>query len=300
MNVVESSELNKRFGSKNAVDGMNMEIGEGRITGLIGRNGAGKTTLLKLIAGYWKPSSGVLTVFGQVPFNNLQISANMIFVDENMVFPASFTLREILHEMPRFYKNFDLVLAEKLLDYHCIDPKQHHTRLSKGMRSTFNTIIGVSAHCPLTIFDEPTSGMDASARKDFYRTLLKDYITCPRTVILSSHLLGELSGLLEDILLIDSGRKIIHFTSDEAAGYAVALRGKREAVEALASGQNVLHREEFAPGEMFLAVQNDFTQEETSHIKEAGIELLPVTVDDLCIYLTEKDKGGIDSVFSGK
>jgi ABC-2 type transport system ATP-binding protein len=168
------------------------------------------------------------------------------------------------------------------------------------MRSTFNTIVGISAHCPLTIFDEPTLGMDTSARKDFYRTLLKDYIACSRTVILSSHLLGELSGLLEDILLIDAGRKVIHFTSDEAASYAVALRGKREAVEALVVGRQVLHREEFAPGEMFLVVQNNFTQEETVHIKEAGIELLPVTADDLCIYLTEKDKGGIDSVFSDK
>ncbi len=300
MSVVKCTELKKKFGSKFAVDGLTLNIEEGRIIGLIGRNGAGKTTLLNLIAGYIRPTGGLLTVFDKVPFGNLEVSSKLIFVDENMAFPQTFTLNEILSEMPRFYKKFDTALAKRLLEYHSFDPKQHHSKLSKGMSSTFNSIIGICAHAPLTIFDEPTLGMDTSSRKDFYRTLLKDYIECPRSIIISSHLLGELSGLLEDILLIDNGHEVAFLACDEAANYAVGLRGKRETVERITYGRQVIHREEFATGEVFLAIRKELTQNETASVKEAGIEIMPVPVDDLCVYLTEKGKGGIDSVFSNK
>ena len=95
----------------------------------------------------------------------MTVSGNLIFVDEDMTFPQSLTLGDIIEEMPRFYQNFDSALALRLLDYYSLDKKQRTSRLSKGQCSTFNSIVGISARAALTIFDEPTTGMDAAARK---------------------------------------------------------------------------------------------------------------------------------------
>lgn len=85
MVVIEGSNLTKSYGKINAIHNLSFAIEENKITGLIGRNGAGKTTLLKLIAGYLRPTGGEIKVYGQNPFNSLTVSANMIFVDDNII-----------------------------------------------------------------------------------------------------------------------------------------------------------------------------------------------------------------------
>ena len=294
MVAVQTTGLIKTFGGKRALDGLSVEFSENRITGLIGRNGAGKTTLLKLIAGYLRPTDGAVSVFGQNPLRSLAVSGSMIFIDDSTAFPQSLTLGEIITELKRFYGSFDTELAQRLLEHFGLGRKQKITKLSKGMRSTFNAVVGVSARAPLTIFDEPTTGMDAAVRKDFYRLLLKEYIDCPRTVILSSHLLGELSGLLEEIVLVDGGQHIATLTADEANAYAVGLRGPEEAVLRAAAGHDILHRETFGPGMVFAAVKAPLAAAEASGARALGVELLPVNADDLCIYLTQNGRGGID------
>lgn len=298
MNVVECAALTKSFRHLNALDNLSFAITENKITGLIGRNGAGKTTLLKLIAGYLKPTSGEMKVFSQNPFNNIQVSANLIFINDQMVFPASFSLKEILRAAESFYKNWDKDLAFKLLDYFSLHPKQSHDRLSKGMQSTFNVIIGLASHCPLTLFDEPTAGMDSAARKDFYRALLKDYLEYPRTIILSSHLLNEIENILEDILLIKKGTKCLHLPTTELKDYALGLRGNTPVVNQILDGNEVLHWEEFAPDNVFAVVKNDFSESRLREMQKTGILTSAVSIEDLYVYLTAKTRGGIDDVFS--
>lgn len=294
MNAVETTQLVKNFGKQRAIDQLNLEVTEDTITGLIGRNGAGKTTLLKLIAGFCKPTAGQITVLGDKPFNSLAVSSNMIFVDDDMAFPKSMRISELLAEMRRFYINFDGALADRLLDYFGIDKTKHCHRLSKGMRSTFYAVMGIAARAPLTIFDEPTTGMDAAVRKDFYRVLLKEYIAWPRTILLSSHLLGELSELLEDIILIDSGRLVEKFTADEAETYAVGLQGPETAVQQVVGSRQVLYREVLAADAVYMAAKTPLSPEETHKAQQLGVALSPVKTEDLCIYLTRTDKGGID------
>ena len=240
MDAVKTLELTKIYGRKRALDNLSVEFDENRITGLIGRNGAGKTTLLKLLAGYYRPSAGSVSVFGKNPYNNLDVSRNMIYVDDAMAFPHAFTLWEIVTEMKRFYPDFDLKLAENLMSFYELNKRQKTAGLSKGMRSVFYALLGIAARAALTVFDEPTTGMDAAVRKDFYRILLKEYIAFPRTVIISSHLLGELSGILEDIVLIDSGTLVTKLGADEAEAYAVGLRGPLESVSRINGDRRVL------------------------------------------------------------
>ena len=299
MDMVQTRGLVKAFGHTQAIDNLDLEFEENRLTGLIGRNGSGKTTLLKLIAGYYRPSDGIVSVFGENPFKSLTVSSQLIFVDDNMQFPPTMSLREILVEMKRFYVHFDAELAEKLLNYFGIDLRTRTAKLSKGMRSTFFAVLGIAARTPLTLFDEPTTGMDAAVRKDFYRLLLKEYIAHPRTIILSSHLLGELSNLLEQIVLLDRGRLVKKLSADEAETYAVGLRGATANIEKMVGSAEILHHEELSPGIVYVAVKAPLRDEQTLLARELGLELLPVHADDLCIYLTENGKGGIDHVIRG-
>ena len=298
MIAIEANHLIKSYGKIKAIDDMSFVIEENKITGLIGRNGAGKTTLLKTMAGYLRPVSGEIKVYRQDPFNSLKVAANLIFVDDNMTYPASFTLTDIVEAAAFFYPGFDKKLATRLLEYFSLNPKQRHNKLSKGMRSTVNSIVGIAARCALTIFDEPTTGMDSAVRKDFYRALLKDYLEYPRTVILSSHLLNELEELLEDILLIKDGQKYLHLRVTDLMEYAVGIRGNAQGVLSFAEGREIVHKEEFAQGSLYVVLKNDFLPGQLEQARQHGLEVMPITPDDLCVYLTAKTKGGIDYVFA--
>lgn len=297
MNVIECRGLGKRFGSTVALRDLSFSIKENTITGLVGPNGAGKTTLLKVVAGYLKKTAGEVKVFYGEPFNNLKVSANTFFVDDNIALPATLNIAETLAAARRFYPNWDHRLAGRLFDYFSFNPRRLHKDLSKGMKSTFNMILGLSARCALTIFDEPTVGMDAAVRKDFYRALLQDYLQHPRTIIFSSHLLKEIEDILEEILLLREGQKRLHLPVTELREYAVGLRGNAETVERFTAGGEIYCREKFGKNSIYVAVRNGFTGPAWQEARDAGLEILPVSAEDLCVYLTSRTKGGIGDVF---
>ena len=295
MNVVECKDLTKKQGQLNALNDLSITIKENTITGLIGRNGAGKTTLLKILAGYWYETAGEVRVFNEKPFQSLFVSANAIYVDDQMSFSGRLTLADILKEANRFYPKWDAKLAERLFDYFSFQPNQIHIHLSKGKKSTFNMIIGLASRYALTMFDEPTTGMDASVRKDFYRALLKDYLAHPRTIIISSHHLEEIEDLLEDVLLIEQGKKYFHLSMDELKEYAVGLTGRTEIIEQWTANKEVIYSRQIGKDTTYCVAKRDYIPLEQA--KQLGIEVSSIAASDLCVYLTRKQKGGIDDVF---
>jgi ABC-2 type transport system ATP-binding protein len=298
MNVIECKGLTKKYGSLAALDNLHCTIEENKITGLIGRNGAGKTTLLKMIAGFLQPTSGEIKVFLEKPFNNLFVSANVIFINDQMELPTALNLKDILMAAESFYKNWDAELAEGLFDYFSLNEGQYIQDLSKGMRSTFNMILGLASRCALTIFDEPTTGMDTAVRKDFYRALLKDYIAHPRTILISSHHLDEIEDLLEDILLLKEGKEHLHLPISDLKEWAIGLQGRADLIRQWTRDREVVHMESRGVNYSYAVVRNDYTNSDLQEARTAGLDLSQVSSSDLCVYLTRKTKGGIDDVFS--
>ncbi|AFQ45622.1 ATP-binding cassette domain-containing protein [Desulfosporosinus meridiei] len=297
MKVIQSRNLTKFYGKTAALNDLTFEIEENTITGLIGRNGAGKTTLLKIMAGHIQPTQGELLVYSQKPFNNLERSASTILIDDSMTYPDSFRLVDILSEVAPFYGNWNGSLANGLLKYFSFNPNQPHSNLSKGSKSTFNSIIGIASRCPLTLFDEPTTGMDSAIRKDFYKALLKDYLEYPRTIILSSHLLNELEEILEEILLIKQGSKFLHLPVMELKELAVGIRGNAKTLQPFVEGKELIYKEEFAKDNLYVVLRKELLQQEVEVIKQKGLEVFPISTDDLCVHLTASNRGGIDNVF---
>lgn len=298
--MIECINLTKSYNSTKALDSIDFKIEENKITGLIGRNGAGKTTLLKLIAGYTKATSGEVYINGKNPFNNFEISKNLIFIDDKLLFGNSLTLIEILKTAKSFYPKWDEKLATGLVEHFSLPINKRYIHLSKGMISTFNSIVGICSRCSITLFDEPTTGMDSAVRKDFYRAVLKDYINFPRTIIISSHLLGEIEELLEDILLLQKGRVNLHLPVLELKEYAIGIKGSTDKVLKTGTERNLIYKEEFSTGNIYSVYKNDFSKEEIDAARLDGLEVTNVSSDQLCIYLTMENKGGIDDVFKDR
>ncbi len=297
MNLVECSNVGKAFGKTPALKEISFELMPGKITGLIGRNGAGKTTLLNIIAGHLLPDRGKVKVFSWDPFNNLEVSANLVFIGENVNFPELLSLEEILHTAAAFYPCWNHSLALGLLEYFNIPLHRRHKKLSRGMKSIFNSVFGLSTRCSLTVFDEPTLGMDAAARKDFYRALLKDFMQHPRTVILSSHLLNEVEHLLDEVLLIDRGQKYLHLSTHMLKNYTVGLQGNEKAVKDFIGDTEILYQKKLGKDSVYTVAINSFTREQLREAGLKGIEVIPVSPEETCAYLTAREEGGIDRVF---
>ena len=239
-----------------------------------------------------------MKVFSEDPFNNLMVSANTIFINEEVTLPFALNLKEILEVGASFYKNWNQELANRLFDYFSFHPTQQFTGMSKGMRSTFRMIFGLAARCPLTLLDEPTTGMDAAVRKDIYRAILKDYIAQPRTILISSHHLNEIEDLLEDLLLLDNGKEKLHMPMADFNQYSIGLQGKRSVVEEWTANREIIFSKSFGSDSLYVVVQNVFSTTEQQNALQAGLDLSPVTSSDLAVYLTGKTKGGIDDVFN--
>ena len=297
MKIIEGYDVSKSYGHKKVLDGLSFSIEENTITGLIGKNGAGKTTLLKTIAGFIKQTSGVINVFSEKPFNSLTVSNNSIFVDDEMSFPPALQLGELLDVAESFYPNWDKKFAKKLFDYFSFDPTGYHNRLSKGKTSTFNSIIGLAARCPLTLFDEPTTGMDEGVRKDFYRALLKDYMAHPRTMIISSHHIDEIEDLLENVLLLKNGNVYFHLPMTELKEWAIGIEGEIGTIESLIENREVLFQKRIGSHSLYAVIKNDWSLQEQQDAYLSGVELSPIRSSDLFVYLTNEKKGGIDDVF---
>lgn len=293
--MIKCKELTKRYRSNSALVDLSCTIQENTITGVIGRNGAGKTTFMKLVAGYLKKTSGELQVMEENPFTSLKVSANSIFIDDQMSLPTSLNLEELLDSFALFYPNWNGALATELMKYFHLPQKTYIQSLSKGMRSTFHAIIGFAARCPLTIYDEPTTGMDAAVRKDFYRALLKDYLAFPRTILISSHHLEEIEDLLENVLIIHDHHAFFHKTISELKESVIGVRGDKLAVAQFVAMHDVLSYDESMPGSIVTAVVkvNNYVHRE----KYPHVTFLNLTANEAFVYLTNRQEGGIDRVF---
>jgi ABC-2 type transport system ATP-binding protein len=291
--VIEVSGLTKRFRQLTAVDDASFSVEENTIYGLLGRNGAGKTTMMQLLTGQDFLTSGSISVFGENPVENAGVLSNVCFIKESQKYPDDFKPKHVFRSAPWFFPHWDAALAERLVADFRLPLDRRIKKLSRGQLSAIGVIVGLASRAPLTFFDEPYLGLDAVARQTFYDRLLEDYAEHPRTVVLSTHLIDEVSDLLEHVLVIDEGRIIVDATADDLRGSAVTLVGSRPVVEAFVGGREVVHREGIG-GLASVTVQR-LSAAERSAASEAGIELLPVSLQQLIVRTTSGAPGSNDS-----
>ncbi len=199
----------KRYRDVTALDDVTVEVRPGAVTGLLGRNGSGKSTLLSLAAGHVRPSAGRIEVFGQDPYENPDVLPRVCLVRESQRYSSFHRVMDVLTAAGLLYPAWDRGLAEDLLAEFELPPTRNVKKLSLGMRSAVGCIVGLASRAPLTLFDEPNTGLDAVARRIFYDRLLADLAERPRTVVVSTHLIDEVARLIDHALVLHRGRVLL-------------------------------------------------------------------------------------------
>ena len=245
VNVVEVNHLTKTFRNEKVIDDVSFSIQANKIYGLLGRNGAGKTTIMHILTGQLFASSGEIKVFGEHPYENNRVLRQLCFIKESQKYPDSFRVRDVIQLAEHFFPNWDRNYAYKLCKDFRLPLNRTMKKLSRGMRSSVGIIIGLASRAPLTIFDEPYLGLDAVARTMFYDYLIEDYGTSPRTILLSSHLIDEISEILEHVMVIDNGKLLVDEDADELRGRAYTVAGTKGNVNTFTAGRTVIAQSQF-------------------------------------------------------
>lgn len=230
---IELSDLKVSFGKKTrpAVDGISLQIPGGQVYGLIGRNGAGKTTLLRAIAQQLN-SSGTVTLDGQPIRDNEWALERIILAGPDASWPQDLPVRSVLRIAELRWPTWDQAFAEEMIQTFRIDTSKRLRAMSRGQRSAVSIILGLAAQCPITLLDEPYLGLDVQSREAFYQFLMSDLERNPRTVILSTHHLGDVARLLDQVIIIDEGKLLEFGPLETVSGRIHLVSGPSQAVSA--------------------------------------------------------------------
>lgn len=282
---VQVRDLTVRYGDTTALDAVSFDLRPGVITGLLGRNGSGKTTALSVLAAFMRKTSGTALVDGEEPWENARVMGGTCLIRESGDLLPDRPVSEMVRMLANRRATFDIGLAEKLLDTFELGPDDRPDRMSRGKKSAFGVVAGIASRAPLTLLDEVHLGMDAPARYAFYDALLADWLEHPRTIVLSSHLIGEVERLLEDVVVIDRGTVLVQEDADSLRTRGLTVTGPADAVEAFVVGRDVVARQRL--GSTVQATVVGGLPDDDRNARLGGLELGPVPLQDLFVHLTD-------------
>jgi ABC-2 type transport system ATP-binding protein len=245
MAVIEARGLRKSYGRTVALDGVDLRVEEGRILGLIGPNGAGKTTALNAILGL-TPYQGELKVLGRDPWkerDRLMLDAS--FIADVAVMPRWMRVSQALDFMAGVHPRFDRARAEGFLEKTTIGRDRKVRELSKGMVAQLHLALVMAIDAKLLVLDEPTLGLDILFRKQFFDSLLNDYLDRSRTVVVATHQVEEIQDVLTDLMFIDRGRIVLACSMDEFGARYLEVRVNPERVAAARALKPIHERPSF-------------------------------------------------------
>ena len=237
---IKCSNVERSFGSTKALKGISCTFDKGHIIGLLGRNGAGKSTLIKCIGNRIYQSSGSITLDGNEINRSPEDYRRITIVgDENML-PSSTKLKNVYRIMDdmgvgSFEKAMELSKKFRL------DPNKKWEKLSTGYRTIFKDILGLSSNREYVFFDEPILGLDANHRELFYEELMAAF-SPERCFVVATHLIEEISPLVDKVIIIDQGEKIREEDKDTLLSSVVMVSGSLDSVRKATEGLKIISR----------------------------------------------------------
>jgi len=218
--VIEIQNLVRRYGKHDAVNGLSLTVAAGKCYGFFGRNGAGKTTTIKCLLNLLRPDAGTTRVFGLDPCRNeVAVKSRLAYVPDMVAFYPWMTVSDTLEYLASFRTHWNRDIEADLLRRFQLDATKKTASLSKGQRTQLALIGAICPEPELLVLDEPTSGLDPIVRREFIETVIGAYQSgdpTRRTVFVSTHLIAEFEGLIDEFTIIEQGRELLTMNADAA------------------------------------------------------------------------------------
>lgn len=205
--IITIENLTKKYKDTLAIDDLSLEIEKGKVVGLLGPNGSGKSTLLKLIVGLLRKDSGKILIDGKIP--GIETKSMISYLPDSYYLYEKLTVRETIDMYGDFYEDFDKNQSDKLLDYLSIPRDKMTKDLSKGLRERLLISLNLSRDADIFIMDEPVDGVDPVAKQAVIDMIIEK-MAKDKTFIITTHQIGDLENLFEDIVFLDKGKVLMH------------------------------------------------------------------------------------------
>ena len=210
--VVRCQGLTKKYGGLIALNSVDLSIESGKIIGLLGPNGSGKTTLIKIINGLLTPTSGTVTIDGDLP--GIATKAKISYLPDNNYLNSWMTVGQIVDMFRDFYDDFRPQLAYEMLAKLGITPEVRLKTLSKGNKEKVSLILVMSRNARLYVLDEPIAGVDPATRDYIISTIINNY-NPEASVLISTHLISDIEQVLDEVIFISNGRIMLKRLVDD-------------------------------------------------------------------------------------
>jgi ABC-2 type transport system ATP-binding protein len=228
--VIEIDHLVRKYGRADAVNDLSLRVQAGRCYGFFGRNGAGKTTTIKCLLNLLQPTSGSVRVFGlDTRRHEVEVKSRLAYVPDQVAFYPWMSVRDTLAYLASFRPRWNHATEKELLGQFRLDDGKKVTALSKGQKTQLALIGAVCAQPELLILDEPTSGLDPIVRREFIQTVIGAFQEAEpgrRTVFVSTHLIAEFEGLIDEFTIVDNGKEALTLEADEARSRFQKIRAR--------------------------------------------------------------------------
>ena len=210
--MIKCDSLTKRYGTLTALDDLDLHLGKGRIVGLLGPNGSGKTTFIKLCNGLLVPSAGSVLLDGKKP--GVETKSFVSYLPDANYLPTWMNVGQLLDLFTDFYADFDQEKAKEMLAQLSIDRKHKLKTLSKGNKEKVQLVLAMSRKAKIYFLDEQIGGVDPAARDYILNTIISNYSE-DALVVISTHLIGDIEKILDEVVFINRGKLICHREVDE-------------------------------------------------------------------------------------
>tara|TARA_B100001173_G_scaffold111751_1_gene96855 strand:- start:979 stop:1854 length:876 start_codon:yes stop_codon:yes gene_type:complete len=283
--VIKASGVKKSYEDSFALDGINIEVTSGQILGLIGPNGAGKSTFLQSVLGLIN-TEGNLEVLGLDPRRDRhKLLKEVCSITDVAVLPKWMTVDQVLTYVDGVHPGFNLKKCLSILSKTNIKRSQKIKTLSRGLVVQLHLSIVMAINARLLVLDEPTLGLDLVYRKEFYSQLIEDYYDGDKTILISTHQVEEIEGVLSDAVFMNQGRVVMHDSIESINKKFLELRPNQDSIEKAKSLRPIHNRVELGR-DVFLYEDTDYDK-----LNEIG-EVRPPVIADLFMAIMEKTRKG--------
>lgn len=237
--MIKFENVTMKYRKTKALDNISLDIKENKIYCLLGENGAGKTTFLRSLAGYIKASDGEILVGGK-KVNMLSMPEIVCFIEERENH-LNIKIKNLIELAGDFQDGFDSEFANDMIKKFELDPNKKFKKLSFGMKTMVNTIIGLASTNKIVLFDEPVLGFDVIMRNKFYSLLSESIERNPKIIIVSTHLIDEIANTANEIIIINKGKLLMREDIVTLQQKCYSVTGLVKDVDEYIQGKNIIN-----------------------------------------------------------